>query len=128
MANGNYCYNIVYNFILLYDLFMDIQDELKLLQEKINAAEAHNQPIDEYIERTIVLLQKSLDIFKKNMAEQGRDEMDTIVAQIEIQQFSAMKQLAQKIDLPTDKYDELIKQVQIRIFGEENWENFFGGK
>lgn len=36
-----------------------------------------------------------------------------------------MKQLAAKIGDPTDVYDENIKRVRIRIFGEENCKRFF---
>ena len=63
------------------------------------------------------------------MKEQGRDiENDFDIAEMEIRQFAAMKQLAKKINAPVEEYDEKIKQVQCRIFGKENWENLFGNK
>ena len=105
---------------------MDIKNELELLQQKIDEAEAKGLSLNKYATRAIELLQQSLDEFKKRMAEQGRLDDDTEVARIEIRQYSAMRELSQKAGLPTEKYDKLIKDVQIRIFGEENWENFFG--
>ena len=50
------------------------------------------------------------------------------LGEIEVRQFTEMKVLAKKANLPTNEYDELIKQVKIRVFGEENYENFFGNK
>lgn len=105
---------------------MDLKNKLELLQQKINEAEVNSLPTVEYVKKAIVLLQQSLDEFKKRMAEQGRHDEDTEIARIEIRQYSAMRELSKKAGLPTEKYDKLIKDVQIRIFGEENWENFFG--
>ena len=46
-------------------------------------------------------------------------------ARIEIQIYSNLKFWAKKIGLPVNEYDELIKNVRIRIFGEENYNSFF---
>lgn len=101
--------------------------DIQYLEYKIKQAEQNNEPIGPYIQRQIEWLESELKKFLQISEQQGRNiETDTDIAEIEIRQYAAMKQLAQKAKLPIEKYDELIKQVQIRIFGEENWENFFG--
>lgn len=101
--------------------------DIEYLEYKIKQAQEHNEPIDNYILHEISWLQQQLDIFLKKSKQEGKDiETDFDIAEIEIRQYAAMKQLAQKINHPCDIYDEKIKQVQVRIFGEENWENFFG--
>ena len=101
--------------------------DIEYLEYKIKQAQEHNEPIDNYVLHEISWLQQQLDIFLKKSKQEGKDiETDFDIAEIEIRQYAAMKQLAQKINHPCDIYDEKIKQVQVRIFGEENWENFFG--
>lgn len=101
--------------------------DIEYLEYKIKQAQEHNEPIDNYILHEISWLQQQLDIFLEKSKQEGKDiETDFDIAEIEIRQYAAMKQLAQKINHPCDIYDEKIKQVQVRIFGEENWENFFG--
>lgn len=101
--------------------------DIEYLEYKIKQAQEHNEPIDNYILHEISWLQQQLDIFLEKSKQEGKDiETDFDIAEIEIRQYAAMKQLAQKISHPCDIYDEKIKQVQVRIFGEENWENFFG--
>ena len=41
------------------------------------------------------------------------------ILEVEVKQFSAMKQVAQKIGMDTKKYDNLIRDARIRVFGEE---------
>lgn len=101
--------------------------DIQYLEYKIKEAEANNEHIDSYIKKEIQWLQNELNKFIQVSKEQGKDiETDFEIAEIEIKQYATMKQLAQKAALPVEPYDELIKQVQIRIFGEENYKNFFG--
>ena len=103
------------------------EQEIEYLEYKIKQAEQTGEPIDKYIRREISWLENQLDKFLNQMKEQGRDiDTDYEIAVIEIRQYAAMKQLALKINEPLEQYDEKIKQVQCRIFGEEYWENFFG--
>lgn len=100
--------------------------DIQYLEYKIKQAQDNNEPIDTYVLREIEWLQQQLDLFLEKSKDEGKDiETDFEIAEIEIRQYAAMKQLAQKINQPTDIYDEKIKQIQIRIFGDENWENFF---
>jgi len=103
------------------------EEELQILEQKIKQAQADGVAIDKFVLREIEILQNTIDTFLKQMDSAGRLN-DIQVAEIEIRQYAAMRQLAQKIGLPSEKYDDLIKQVKIRIFGEENYENFFGAK
>lgn len=102
--------------------------DIEYLEYKIKQAQEHNEPIDNYVLSEIDWLQQQLDMFLEKSKEQGKDiETDFDIAEIEIRQYAAMKQLAQKINYPCDVYDEKIKQIQIRLFGEEGYKQFFGG-
>ena len=97
----------------------------EMLETKIKKAVAENRPIDDYVKKQIDLLKESHDEFISVAKKQGHDINSPQVGEIEVQQYSAMKSLAQKIGLPVEEYDELIKKVKIRVFGEENYKRFF---
>jgi len=97
----------------------------QFLQNKIDEAQKQNQPVNDYVRKQIEVLQDAHDEFVATAKKQGYDMKNPKVGDIEVQQYSAMKQLAQKIGLPVEKYDDLIKDVRIRIFGEENYKRFF---
>ena len=96
------------------------------LQEKIEIAQKENRPIKEYVQKQIEILQESHDEFILQAKSQGYEMNNPKVGEIEVRQYSAMKQLAQKIGLPVEKYAKMIYDVQVRIFGEENAKRFFG--
>ena len=96
------------------------------LQQQIEKAELENKPIQGMVRQQIKLLQEAHDEFISTSKNKGYDVIkNPQVGEIEVRQYSAMKQLAQKIGLPVEEYDELIKQVKIRVFGEENYKRFF---
>lgn len=96
------------------------------LQKKIEKAELENKPIQGMVKQQIKLLKESHDQFISRAKDEGYDIINNPqIAEIEIRQYSAMKQLAKKIGLPVEEYDELIKNVKIRVFGEENYNRFF---
>ena len=96
------------------------------LQQQVEKAELENKPIQGLVKQQIKLLQEAHDEFISTAKNKGYDIIkNPQVGEIEIRQYSAMKQLAQKIGLPVEEYDELIKQVKIRVFGEENYKRFF---
>lgn len=65
-------------------------------------------------------LEKAHDEFILQAARDGYDvENDPSVGQREMQQFSAMKQLAKNLGLPIDKYNEKIKALRVKILGPE---------
>ena len=98
--------------------------ELKFLEEKIKLAEQNGQPIEKYILREIEILQKAIDTFVEQAKERNNlDEFD--IGEIEIRQYATMRQLAKKINYPTEKFDTAIKNIKIKLFGEEGYNNFF---
>lgn len=97
----------------------------QFLQNEIEKAEKENKPIKDYVEKQIDVLQKVHDEFIEMAKAEGYEMNNSRVGEIEVQQYAVMKRLAQNIGLPVEKYDNLIKEVRIRIFGEENYKNFF---
>lgn len=75
--------------------------------------------------KQIKLLKYAHEDFFDMAKSQGYSLNDPKLGEIEVQQYCAMKQLATKIGLPTQDYDEKIKAIRIRIFGEENYKRFF---
>ena len=100
-------------------------DMFKMLQQQIEAAEKTGQPTKHLVQKQIDLLKNSHDEFIKTAQQQGYTMNNPRLGDIEVGQYSAMKQLAQKAGLPIEEYDKLIKDVRIRIFGEENYKRFF---
>ncbi len=97
----------------------------KILQQLIDDAVKNDRPYAHYVKKQIHLLDVSHDQFLKSAKEQGYDICNPRVGDIEVAQYTAMKQLATKIGLPTECYDEKIRQIRIRIFGEENYKIYF---
>lgn len=104
---------------------MDTTETFKFLQSEIEKAKANNQSIDCYVRKQIELLEEAHKEFVARAQSEGYNMQDSRVGQIEVQQYAAMKQLAEEIGEPTEKYDQLIREVRIRIFGEENYKRFF---
>lgn len=97
------------------------------LENKIKQAELNNEPIEEFVLQEVDWLQSQLDLFLQTEKSKGKDiNTDIDIAEIVIRQYAAMKQLLEKINRPVDTYDNKIKEIQCRIFGEENYEIFFG--
>ena len=104
---------------------MNNNNSFEYLQAQIEAAEKKGEPVDGYVKQQINLLKASHEEFVKTAQEHGYELNNQKLGEIEVRQYSAMKQLAQKIGLPVEEYDSLIKEVRIRIFGEENYTRFF---
>ncbi|MBP3924183.1 hypothetical protein J6E39_02965 [bacterium] len=100
--------------------------DIQYLEYRIEEALQNNKPIDKYILQEIQWLKNQLEIFLEQSTAKGNDiDNDVNIAEIKIRQYAKMKQLAQKANLPVAEYDEKIKQVQITIFGEEGYKQFF---
>lgn len=95
------------------------------LQLQIEKAQLENKPIDNYVKQQIELLKTAHDEFIQEAKQQGYDINTPSIADIELQQYYAMKQLAQKIGLPLEEYDALIKNVKIKVLGKENYKRFY---
>lgn len=108
------------------DIYMEATFES--LQQKIEAAEKNGEPIDCYVKQQIAILEDAHTQFLATATAQGYQLSNPRLGEIEVRQFSAMKQLAQKIGLPSHEYEDRIKEVQTRIFGEANYKRFFEDK
>lgn len=95
------------------------------LQHLLEVAEKKGEPIDQLVKSQISLLEKAHDEFIRKALDKGYKRENPKLAEIEVAQFTAMKQLALKIGLPSEPYDKLIRETRIRIFGEENYKKFF---
>ena len=100
------------------------ENELVELEQKIKLAEKKGLPVKDFILREIELLEQSIEQFVAQMEKEDRLN-DVNIASIEIRQYATIRELAKKINVPYEKYDNLIKNVKIRIFGEENYDKFF---
>ena len=98
------------------------------LQQQIEKSKLENKPIQGLVKQQIKILQEAHDEFVSIAKSKGYDLLNPQVGEVEIRQYSAMKQLAQKIGLPIDEYDQKIKNIKIRVFGKENYNRFFKDK
>lgn len=99
-------------------------DLFRQIQKQVEEAEKAGKPINTLVRQQIDLLKNSHDEFVKVVQESGYERDDFRLAKIEINQYSAIKQLAQKIGLPVDEYDKLIEEIKIRVLGAENYRRF----
>ncbi len=107
---------------------MSEENKFDILQQKIELAKSNGEPIDNYVREQIQVLKDAHDEFVKLAVAKGYSVNEVSVVEIEIEQFAIMKHLAESIGLSTEEYDNKIKEARIRVFGEENYENFFGNQ
>ena len=92
----------------------------KLLQEQIEAAQKINKPTESYVKKQIEMLEQAHDEFIQKAVKEGFDvENDTAIGEVELKQYSAMKQLAQKIGVSPEKYDKSIRELRVKMLGED---------
>lgn len=93
----------------------DLVQRSQEIVEKVKEAEKLNKPIEHLVREQIAIMECQKDEFIKQADNLGLDDLGK--ARIEIQIYSNLKFWAKKIGLPVDKYDNLIKQAQLRILG-----------
>lgn len=105
---------------------MSNKEEMQQLNKKIREAEAKGLvPKILYIKQ-IELLEKAHKEFIKRSIEEGYNLSNNLdILEIELKQFGAMKQIAKKLGISTQKYDNYIKEARIRVLGKEATETFF---
>ena len=105
---------------------MEYSDSLVMrsreLVNLIKEAEKQNKPIENLVKEQIAIMECQKDEFIRRSEDMQLDEIAK--ARTEIQMYNNIKFWAQKIGLPIDKYDKLIDQVKIKIFGEDNYQIF----
>ena len=89
----------------------DLIAQSRNILQQVTEAEKLKKPIDrKLVERQIEIMEAHHDEFVRLAENEGLDNLQR--ARIEIGLYSNIKAWAQKIGLPTDKYDKAIKTIQ----------------
>ena len=88
------------------------------LQQQVEKAQKLNQPIDSFVKQQIKLLEETHDEFVSSALAKNKDlETDLGFTEIRIKQLQAIVSLCKKIGLPTEKYDNQIREIRIKNLG-----------
>lgn len=96
------------------------------LQEAIEEARRNGESTVPFVRQQIRLLEMAHDEFIIQAQAKGYSLSDPRVGEIEVQQYAAMRQLAEQIGDSVEKYDLLIRRCRERVLGVENIKRFFG--
>ena len=88
----------------------DLVMQSKQILQQVTEAEKLKKPIDALVKRQIAIMEAHHDEFVRLANKEGIDNLQR--ARIEIGLYSNIKAWANKIGLPTDKYDNAIKAIQ----------------
>lgn len=83
------------------------------IMQQVIAAQKSNKPIDNLVKQQIKVMEEHHDEFVKEATNAGIDNLER--AKIEIRLYANIKAWANKIGLPTDKYDNAIREIQKRF-------------
>jgi len=100
---------------------MNISESQKIfmeLQNKINKAEKSKQPIEHFVKQQIKILESIHDSFSKTSKSNTIQE-HIAISETKIKQLYVIINLCKKIGLPTNKYEEKIRQIRIKDLGAE---------
>lgn len=97
---------------------MDNSKKMAQVMAEIEERDRDGLPIRELCVEAIGYLEEARKEFLRRAQEAGYELTTPRVGEIEVQQYSAMRQLAERAGLPHD-YNRLIRDVRVRIFGEE---------
>ena len=86
---------------------------------EIDTLEKDGFPIQQQCTEAIACLERAHKMFVQRATKEGFSLQDCRVGEIEIKQYSAMKQMAIKGGLPHAHYDQRIREVRVRLFGEQ---------
>lgn len=95
------------------------------IQHKLERARQNGESIVPYVKAQIRLLESSHEEFLKQAVGEGYPLSHPRLCKIEIEQYSAMIQLAENAGLDTKKYNDKIKEIRIRVFGKANYKRFY---
>jgi len=101
----------------------DMQKRSSQLVQQIENAEKQGKPIDTLVKQHINLLEEFHDVFVKKAERENYAPMDKITGEIQI--YGNMKAWAKKIGLPIEKYDKIIYDLRVSLFGKERTESYF---
>ena len=80
------------------------------IAQQVTEAERLGNPINNLVEQQLQVMEEYHDEFVKQATENGMDTLERDKTEIKL--FSYMKMWAEKIGLPTEKYDKAIKAIQ----------------
>ena len=105
---------------------MSYKEKMQNINKKIAEAESKGSvPKSLYIEQ-IKILESAHDEFINQAKEKGYDLATNLdILEIEIKQYSAMKQIALKIGTSVKEYDKKIKDARIRVYGKDATNEIF---
>lgn len=88
------------------------------LQQQVEKAQKLNNPIDIFVKKQIKLLEEVHDDFVSSAMAKNKDiESDLSFTEVRIKQLQAIASLCKKIGLPTEKYDNKIREIRIKNLG-----------
>ena len=90
------------------------------LQKQVEKAEELKQPIQKYVVQQIKLLEQVHDEFVSSTLAKNKDlESNIEFIGVRIKQLQAIASLCRKIGLPTEKYDNQIREIRIKNLGAD---------
>lgn len=90
------------------------------LQQKVETAQKLNKPVEGYIKQQIKLLEEVHDNFVKNALEKNSDLVNNLgFSEIRIKQLQAIISLCKKIGIPTEKYENRIREIRVYHLGAD---------
>ena len=93
------------------------------IAKQIIEREKNNQPIEHLVKEQIAIMEQNHDAFVKQAQEEGIDNIGR--ARIEVQLYSNIIAWAKKIGLPTEKYENAIRDIRVKFLGEENTKKYY---
>ena len=105
---------------------MDYKREMQELYKQIEEAEKAGKNPAILYKRQIEILEESHKSFIEKARTMGVNlDSDLNALEMEIKHFKAMKQIAQKANFPTEKYDRYMRDARIRVLGEDFVKKYF---
>ena len=109
--------------------FIKSKELYRELEEKVTQAEANGDPIEELVKEQIELLWNLYEYFVKTSLEQNpKIENSMSYQEIKITQLLVIVELCKKVGMASDKYETMIKEIRLKLLGEEMYAQFFGDK
>lgn len=94
------------------------------ITKQVIAAEKEKKPITHLVREQIKIMEAHHDEFVRQAEKEGIDNIER--AKVEIKLYSMIKAWANKIGLPTDKYDNAIHDIRAKFLGEDAVKKYFG--
>ena len=104
---------------------IDTNEEYNRLACEKDELEKQGKSTTEITKHLIAVLSAAHKRFLETAEREGYDLQNPQVSDIEIKQFSAMRQLAKEACLPTKPFAKIIRDIRVRTFGEETVKNNF---